>query len=405
MNIQISLEAKKIFLGWFLDRHQLKRRESMWILNYLLNHDIVLNKVHFIEAAEKTPRGMMMSTMGTNTEPFLFYKNGTLFSDPEQAFHEVRLNWQEDMYIELVFSEPWKSAEYLTVLEDNPYFINLLEPFYQSKPVEFDESLLVEMEETSQNEKTEVEDIAETPALPSNLESLVKKGTDVLEQKETLVPIEITESSNTLSEEKNLEYEQEIERLKLELEAKNDLLAKQVQKEKEIVEFQKVVQVENTKDIPVSNEFPDIVGSALQSRLTQLEQEIKQRDTRSHIKESIVNDFQDKKKKAIENKLIELEIEKNVKLEKPKADYELLVKQIGDEHNQIKEKEMKNITDYYEKECQIKIKNETEKHSEELANYLNERKNELLNWQKSFNNDIESQLGSMYYVFQLPVEE
>lgn len=122
MNIQISLEAKKIFLGWFLDRHQLKRRESMWILNYLLNHDIVLNKVHFIEAAEKTPRGMMMSTMGTNTEPFLFYKNGTLFSDPEQAFHEVRLNWQEDMYIELVFSEPWKSAEYLTVLEDNPYY-------------------------------------------------------------------------------------------------------------------------------------------------------------------------------------------------------------------------------------------------------------------------------------------
>lgn len=289
----------------------------------------------------------------------------------------------------------------LPLLEDNPYFTNLLEPFYQSKPVEFDESLLLEMEETVQDEGNEVD---ETPTLPSNLESLVKKGTDVLEQ-ETLVPIEITESSNILSEEKNLEYEQEIERLKLELEAKNDLLAKQVQKEKEIVEFQKVVQVENTKDIPVSNEFPDIVGSALQSRLTQLEQEIKQRDTRSHIKESIVNDFQDKKKKAIENKLIELEIEKNVKLEKPKADYELLVKQIVDEHNQIKEKEMKNITDYYEKECQIKIKNETEKHSEELANYLNERKNELLNWQKSFNNDIESQLGSMYYVFQLPVEE
>ncbi|MDR2278342.1 MAG: hypothetical protein LBE23_10820 [Vagococcus sp.] len=290
----------------------------------------------------------------------------------------------------------------LPLLEDNPYFTNLLEPFYQSKPVEFDESLLLEMEETVQDEGNEVD---ETPTLPSNLESLVKKGTDVLEQEETLVPIEITESSNILSEEKNLEYEQEIERLKLELEAKNDLLAKQVQKEKEIVEFQKVVQVENTKDIPVSNEFPDIVGSALQSRLTQLEQEIKQRDTRSHIKESIVNDFQDKKKKAIENKLIELEIEKNVKLEKPKADYELLVKQIVDEHNQIKEKEMKNITDYYEKECQIKIKNETEKHSEELANYLNEQKNELLNWQKSFNNDIESQLGSMYYVFQLPVEE
>lgn len=26
------------------------------------------------------------------------------------------------MYIELIFSNPWKSAEYLTVLEDNPYY-------------------------------------------------------------------------------------------------------------------------------------------------------------------------------------------------------------------------------------------------------------------------------------------
>ncbi|MDN5371486.1 MAG: hypothetical protein PWR19_532 [Carnobacterium sp.] len=122
MNIQISVEAKKAFLGWFLDRYQLKRRESMWILNYLLNHDSVLNKVHFIEAAEKTPRGMMMSAMGMDSEPFLFYKSGTVFSDPEQAFHEVRLNWKEEMYIELVFSEPWKFSEYLTVLEDNPYY-------------------------------------------------------------------------------------------------------------------------------------------------------------------------------------------------------------------------------------------------------------------------------------------
>ncbi|MER2225599.1 MAG: ReoY family proteolytic degradation factor [Carnobacterium sp.] len=122
MNIQISLEAKKIFIGWFLDRYQLKRRESMWILNYLLNHDIVLNKVHFVEAVDKTPRGMMMSATEMNSEAFLFYKNGTVFSDPEQAFHEVRLNWQEEMYIELVFLNPWKSAEYLTVLEDNPYY-------------------------------------------------------------------------------------------------------------------------------------------------------------------------------------------------------------------------------------------------------------------------------------------
>ncbi|QQP71154.1 YpiB family protein [Carnobacterium sp. CS13] len=121
MNIKVPLEAKKVFLGWFLDRHQLKRRESMWILNYFLNHDIVLNKVHFVESVDTTPRGMMMSSVGTDNEPFFFYKDGTLFNDPEQAFHEVRLNWHEDIYVELIFRDPWKSPQYLAVLEDNPY--------------------------------------------------------------------------------------------------------------------------------------------------------------------------------------------------------------------------------------------------------------------------------------------
>ncbi|WP_034550011.1 ReoY family proteolytic degradation factor [Carnobacterium funditum] len=121
MNIKVSLEAKKEFLGWFLDRHQLKRRESMWILNYLLNHDIVLGKVHFVEHVETTPRGMMMSTIETDSKPFLFYKEGVLFEDPEQAFHEVRLNWHENIYLELIFEESWKAHQYLGVLEDNPF--------------------------------------------------------------------------------------------------------------------------------------------------------------------------------------------------------------------------------------------------------------------------------------------
>lgn len=122
MSVKVSLEAKKAFLGWFLDRHQLKRRESMWILNYLLNHDIVLNKVHFVESADKTNRGIVMSTVGTSEDAFLFYKNGSEFDNPEQAFHEVRLNWHSDLFIELIFQDAWKSVEYLSVLEDNPFY-------------------------------------------------------------------------------------------------------------------------------------------------------------------------------------------------------------------------------------------------------------------------------------------
>lgn len=121
MNDRVQLKEKKQFLKWFLQRYQMKRRESMWILNYLLNHDIVLNKAKFVESVEKTPRGIRMSAVGTDTEAFKFYKDGHAFDNPEQAFHEVRLNWHTDLYIELIFSDAWMSSEFVSVLEDNPF--------------------------------------------------------------------------------------------------------------------------------------------------------------------------------------------------------------------------------------------------------------------------------------------
>ncbi|WP_161878881.1 ReoY family proteolytic degradation factor [Alkalibacterium sp. MB6] len=121
MYSRVQLKEKKKFLKWFLQRYQMKRRESMWILNYLLNHDIVLNKTRFVEDVEHTPRGIRMATVGTEDEPFRFFKDGQVFDHPEQAFHEVRLNWHTDLYIELVFQDAILSPEYAAVLEDNPF--------------------------------------------------------------------------------------------------------------------------------------------------------------------------------------------------------------------------------------------------------------------------------------------
>lgn len=118
---RVQLKEKKDFLKWFLQRYQMKRREAMWILNYLLNHDIVLNKTKFVEEANKTPRGIRMSAVGTKEEAFRFFKDGQEFDHPEQAFHEVRLNWHTDLYIELVFQDSVLSHEYAAVLEDNPF--------------------------------------------------------------------------------------------------------------------------------------------------------------------------------------------------------------------------------------------------------------------------------------------
>lgn len=117
----VSVDEKRVFVQWFLHNHQLKRRECVWILNYLLSDEAILERVHFTEEAHYCPRAMVMSTTDTPGVPFRFYKGNIMTSDAEKSFHDLRLNSDEPIYIQLNFPNVPPSAEYLTVLEENPY--------------------------------------------------------------------------------------------------------------------------------------------------------------------------------------------------------------------------------------------------------------------------------------------
>lgn len=121
MNSSVSNSEKKHFLKWVTSNFVMKRRESLWILEYLFSHNLMLEKTHFVEDVSKTPRGIYMSVVGNEKPDFRFYKNGHIFEDGMQAFHEVRLNWSSPLYIEIDFDDAWQYPEYLTILEDNPY--------------------------------------------------------------------------------------------------------------------------------------------------------------------------------------------------------------------------------------------------------------------------------------------
>jgi len=120
MDVSVTNGEKKHFLKWFIKNYQLKRRESLWILDYLYNHDIMLERTHFVEEVEYTPRGIYMTVKGNQKPSFRFYKNGHTFKDAMQAFHEIRLNWSSELYIEIDFEDAWQTPEFLMVLEDNP---------------------------------------------------------------------------------------------------------------------------------------------------------------------------------------------------------------------------------------------------------------------------------------------
>lgn len=121
LQIPVSVQDKKGFIQWFLNQYQLKKRESVWILNYLVNHDHMLKNVHFIREARFCPRAIIMSTQCTEEVPFRFYKSQLITTDPEKTFHEIRLNQKEPLYIQLNFQAAEQNAVYAAVLEENPF--------------------------------------------------------------------------------------------------------------------------------------------------------------------------------------------------------------------------------------------------------------------------------------------
>ncbi|MDN6640348.1 MAG: YpiB family protein [Tetragenococcus sp.] len=121
-NMEIAALDKKRFLNWFVSHESFAKREVSWILNYLANHEAILKHVHFVEKARRTPRGLVVGTQRFYGEPISLFIEGQVFNDSDQIFHEIRLNWQDPLYIECQFTSPWDNELYLGVLEDNPYY-------------------------------------------------------------------------------------------------------------------------------------------------------------------------------------------------------------------------------------------------------------------------------------------
>jgi len=151
MMAPVSVIEKKDFIRWFLNHYQLKRRECVWILNYLMSHDTLMEKVHFVEQAQYCPRGIIMSTHCVEEVPFRFYKENVMTTDAEKSFHDIRLNKDEDLFIQLNFRSAYQSPNYAAVLEANPFMPKHLNINEKDRVVA--ERILEESIQTFQKEK------------------------------------------------------------------------------------------------------------------------------------------------------------------------------------------------------------------------------------------------------------
>lgn len=117
----IDVREKKNFLTWMVNHVSFSRREVFWILNYLANHEAILSNVHFVEGANQVNRGLQISDLSFDGEPMKLFLEGKEFTDTDQIFHEIRLNWKRPLYVECLFENAWQTREYLMILEDNPF--------------------------------------------------------------------------------------------------------------------------------------------------------------------------------------------------------------------------------------------------------------------------------------------
>lgn len=117
----IELAEKKKFINWLIQSVSLKSREAYWILNYLLNHEFLLNKVVFVEDALFTPRGLVITDQTISGSGIEMVKQGIKIEDANQIFHEIRLNRKETLFFEVKFEGMYQSKYFLSVLEENEY--------------------------------------------------------------------------------------------------------------------------------------------------------------------------------------------------------------------------------------------------------------------------------------------
>lgn len=170
----IELADKKRFVSWLIQCVTLKKRESYWILNYLLNHDAILNRVSFVQGALNTPRGILMTDQSILTGPGLeMSKQKHLVHEADQIFYDIRKNRKEVLFIEVIFDGMEESNYYLSVLEENQY-----QPIDAGFEKEFSDSLAIFLEEEEKNYRIKKLSEAIDKALEEKNEQLFLKLTD-----------------------------------------------------------------------------------------------------------------------------------------------------------------------------------------------------------------------------------
>lgn len=332
----------------------------------------------------------------------------------------------------------------LPLYEDNPYFDQLLSPFYTKKKLAFEEVVLPEATEATKNE-------GGTPKLPPELQALAESGTKCLEEQAP----ETVEISEMNFEEQDLvdpnddqaEQQQLIENLMYQLEMQqeeiqqlkqenaSDLSLKKpfthMELQTEPVIKKKQTEVSSDKSYPglsldsiepkaeeppvlstpdsigavsdvldlVKNEFSSRLSSFVEEETTKINQEIKELDTRHLIEEEVTKRVQTEKKRTIDAEILVLENEEQKELKEEQKRHESAVATIKRTCAEKKATKEQELDIHFKEKLSNDIAAEYKTQTDQLTRILQGKKDELAFKQKEMNEGLKANFAQVLASF------
>lgn len=349
------------------------------------------------------------------------------------------------------FKESKKGKELLYALkielplyEDNPYFDQLLSPFYTKKKRSFEEVVLLEATKVTKNE-------GGTPELPPELQALAESGTKRLEEQAP----ETVEISEMTSEEQDLvdpnddqaEQQQLIENLMYQLEIQQEEIQQLKQKnasnistnnpfsnadmQTELVIKKKQTEGSPDKSYPglsldsieskaeeppvlstpesigavsdvldlVKNEFSSRLSSFVEEETTKINQEIKELDTRHLIEGEVTKRVQTEKQRTIDAEVLVLENEEQKELKEEQQRHESAVATIKRTCAEKKATKEQELDVHFREKLSTDIAAEYKAQTDQLTRILQGKKDELAFKQKEMNEGLKANFAQVLASF------
>lgn len=111
---------KKRYIRWFLDTYELKNSRTAKILDFIANHDELLQKIYFVEDVRRLPNALIISSTDASTVSFLCRINDCYYEDVDEVIHILDTEPPDELFVRLSFNREFLCFICETVLDFKP---------------------------------------------------------------------------------------------------------------------------------------------------------------------------------------------------------------------------------------------------------------------------------------------